>query len=443
MAKVSVALSGGGHRASLFALGTMQYLADAGANRDVVSVASVSGGSLTNGFIAQQLDYQGTDGATHERLVTVPFLTQLTTRGTLFAPLATKVFVAALLLLILAASIVPWMLTSIHFGWRVLLCLVGLGAALTLAWYRGAICRHAFRSTLFSPNGAPTKLADLHPGVQHVFCSTELQSGNHFYFAQNFAYGYQFGAGKPGDVDLATAVGASAALPGGFPPVTVPTKTLGLQGGHKGKDVSRLRLVDGGVYDNMGDQWAAGYGNRIKRLGASFAAAQPDELIVVNASAASEWTPTSGLGMPVIGELRALIRDQGVQYVNTTAHRRSALIDRFELATARGTGLGGAYVGIGQSANGVAEFYENDADRGARATAVLDVLEAANLDSKELRAIATESAGMSTNLSRLAPEEAAKVVWHGYVIAMCNLHVILSYQLLPLPPRARFTIDPS
>lgn len=38
----------GGHR-TLFALGALQYLADAGKNIDVSSIASVSGGSLTSG----------------------------------------------------------------------------------------------------------------------------------------------------------------------------------------------------------------------------------------------------------------------------------------------------------------------------------------------------------------------------------------------------------
>ena len=41
---LSVALSGGGHRAALFGLGVLMYLADAGKNRQVGSIVSVSGG---------------------------------------------------------------------------------------------------------------------------------------------------------------------------------------------------------------------------------------------------------------------------------------------------------------------------------------------------------------------------------------------------------------
>ena len=52
MPSVGVAISGGGHRAGLFGLGVLLYLADAGKNRDVACVSSVSGGSLTNGYVA-------------------------------------------------------------------------------------------------------------------------------------------------------------------------------------------------------------------------------------------------------------------------------------------------------------------------------------------------------------------------------------------------------
>src|SRR6266571_1800280 len=56
--RVGVALSGGGHRASVWAVGLLLYLADAGRNGDVGVIASVSGGSITNGVVAQQMDYR-------------------------------------------------------------------------------------------------------------------------------------------------------------------------------------------------------------------------------------------------------------------------------------------------------------------------------------------------------------------------------------------------
>src|SRR5690348_14697371 len=56
--RVGVALSGGGHRASVWAAGLLLYLADAGRNGDVGVIASVSGGSITNGVVAQEMDYR-------------------------------------------------------------------------------------------------------------------------------------------------------------------------------------------------------------------------------------------------------------------------------------------------------------------------------------------------------------------------------------------------
>jgi len=56
--RVGVALSGGGHRASVWAAGLLLYLADAGRNGDIGVIASVSGGSITNGVVAQQMDYR-------------------------------------------------------------------------------------------------------------------------------------------------------------------------------------------------------------------------------------------------------------------------------------------------------------------------------------------------------------------------------------------------
>lgn len=61
MPKIAVSLSGGGYRASLFGLGTLLYLVDAGKNAEVCCISSVSGGSITNGYVAQS-NYEHTDG---------------------------------------------------------------------------------------------------------------------------------------------------------------------------------------------------------------------------------------------------------------------------------------------------------------------------------------------------------------------------------------------
>ena len=46
---IGAAMSGGGHRASGWALGTMFYLVHAGKHAELAVISSVSGGSITNG----------------------------------------------------------------------------------------------------------------------------------------------------------------------------------------------------------------------------------------------------------------------------------------------------------------------------------------------------------------------------------------------------------
>lgn len=438
LAKVSVALSGGGHRASLFGLGALQYLADAGTNRQVTSIASVSGGSLTNAYVGQNCAYREVDGPGFQAAVTDPFVRQLSTRGSLFAPLRTKLYIVALVVGLLVALVAPWFITGVGFGWRLAMVIGGLVSIVALAWLRGRICRSAFRDELFSPGASPTKLVDMHEGVDHVICATDLQSGDHLYFARDIVSGYQFGLGTPGDVDLADAAGASAALPGGFPPVSIPTAKFGFTNGKGGKDATHVRLVDGGVYDNMGDQWGVGYSARKGRLPECYRERVPDELIVVNASSGATWTRSPWVHVPVIGEVMALRRDQSIQYDNTTSHRRRALIDRFDRARDTGKGTTGAYIGIDQSPHVVPDKLKEHKMHGARAKAASQALERGPTSAEDWRAVAEASDSMSTHLNRLDPAEASDVVWHAYVVTMINLHVLLDYPLLAIPNRDRF-----
>ena len=46
---IGVAMSGVGHRASAWVLGTMFYLVHAGKHAELAAISSVSGGSITNG----------------------------------------------------------------------------------------------------------------------------------------------------------------------------------------------------------------------------------------------------------------------------------------------------------------------------------------------------------------------------------------------------------
>src|ERR1700730_6198201 len=81
MGGTSVALSGGGHRASLFGLGALMALVDTGEHTDVTSITSVSGVSLTNGWLATNLVFPDNDSQAFQAQVK-PFVRTLANKGT-------------------------------------------------------------------------------------------------------------------------------------------------------------------------------------------------------------------------------------------------------------------------------------------------------------------------------------------------------------------------
>ena len=154
---LAVSMSGGGHRATLFVLGALMYLVDANANAHVTSIASVSGGSLTNGLVGQNVHFRETNGTEFRERVASPLATQIAKKGTLFAPALSKIYVAALIIFGIVAVVVPWIL-PVPWYLRLLSFFI-----LTTLWgwflgIRGRLCAHAFGVTLFSPNGRETRL---------------------------------------------------------------------------------------------------------------------------------------------------------------------------------------------------------------------------------------------------------------------------------------------
>jgi predicted acylesterase/phospholipase RssA len=450
---IGVALSGGGHRASLFGLGALLYLGDAGKLPQVTSIASVSGGSLTNGYLAQTLDLtKADDGAAFEQAM-APFAKQLTQRGTLFATPITWAYVAVLAVTGLAALILPWLLPIAGVLQFLIFVVALLVWAELVASRRSWIAANAFRRTLFSPTGSPTPLSGIHGGPDYIFCATELQSAEQVYFSRSFVYGYRFGLGIPADLPLHDAVQASACLPGAFPPRWLRARRFSF---HYPDDAVHpddpcpdpkdrppgppdfLVLTDGGAYDNMADQWAIG------RRGRSACFPDPDnvhhepqDLIVVNASAGAEWVPFRRSLIPGIGELLSLLKVKDVLYDQTTATRRRLLNDRARQATQTGQGMRIGLVNIPRSPFELPkEFAPHSDAAGQRAKAVLAALgDTEQHWEQEATANATR---VKTSLSKMGTEVSARLLHHAYVLAMANLHVTLDYPLLAVPDRERF-----
>ena len=354
---LAVSLSGGGHRATLFVLGALMYLVDAKANADVTSIASVSGGSLTNGFVGQTLNFRETDGTAFRKRVAGPLATQIAKSGTLFAPVLTKIYLAILIVGAILVFVIPAIVSGPWYV-RLLLFFVGLMVWGWLFGARGRVCARAFRITLFSPNSRETTLGEVKKkDLDHVICATEFRSAEQVYFSGDFVYSYALGYGGPAKLSLARAVQASAAFPGGFPPSSLPTKQHKFTGapppiaGGPPEPPAEMVLTDGGVYDNMGEQWARGFAARASRcpdLGKGRTA--PNQLVVVNASARIPWNPFRKRLMPLAGELAALIRVNDVMYINTTNVRRQAIVDSYNPADPNtASALPSALVQIAQS----------------------------------------------------------------------------------------------
>ncbi|MER6401691.1 hypothetical protein ABT263_37475 [Kitasatospora sp. NPDC001603] len=455
MAKIGVALSGGGYRATMWGIGALIYLADVGRHREVVAISSVSGGSVANGVVAHETDYRDGPGAEFADRVR-PLIRHCAHTGLFFWGPSTNAYVRSLFVLGGAAAAVTLtgvVVTAVD-GVRLLsglLLVAGLllsAGALLFFERRSAVVDTALARELFNRDGVATGLRDVRRSVDHVFCATELQSGDHFYLSPAFTYGYRFGTGGPGDLALSTAVQVSACLPGAFAVRRLPAarhyaaagpngSAAGPGGGDPAATAAELVLTDGGVYDNMADQWLTALADRARRADRPPAQYEVDEIVVVNASAGMTWRPLPRSRIPLVGELAALLRIKSVLYDVTTSHRRNTLVRWSERPAPEGAPVS-ALVHIAQSPYRVADAYAAAGDRWPeRATRAKEVLDALGDDPRSRAAwqdLARRSSGTPTVLRKLGADTTTDLLFHAYTLAACNLHVLLGH---PLPPALR------
>jgi predicted acylesterase/phospholipase RssA len=523
--RVGVSISGGGHRASAWGIGALLGLlrardldraTDDASDILVSSIASVSGGSITNGAIATNfVDLNASDGdefptrlarlarvvadrglfffgsPTNRYLVSALATVAITIIGTLLTlggllgyqttwewwpPVLWCAIVAGGLTLLfrvlaelrnLMAGIALALKRDVTFVVAAALvgAVVGAGAALTredgpgcatdvligvavassLLWLvsirlfarRGRVVERALAKELFERDDAPIRLAELADrAVHHVFCATELQSGDHFYLSPRLVYGYQYGyTTKPGTWTVARAVQASAALPLGFPPqrstlaeydIALKPATWLTPASAGKRDTRRVVLVDGGVYDNMGSEWDVGYDSRHDNVPALTSLQQtPNLLVVANAGKALAWK-TIWTPWRLWWEVAGPLRDQSVQYDQTTAPRRSALIRWFKAGE---QGVPGARRGVIVQASSspydvaekVSKEHESPA-KAARAAEWLPVLLARRTE-REWRQLATRNANVKTVLRALGRPTTLDLVEHAAVLTQLQLHV--------------------
>jgi hypothetical protein len=318
-----------------------------------------------------------------------------------------------------------------------LLFLVAVVLVALALWHfsrRSVVVDDALAARLFSEQGHPIKLAARSQRrTHHVFCATELQAGDHCYLTPRLVYAYLAGRGGPGELRLSTAVQSSACLPGAFGPRTIDTSAakLGLAITWDIDDVSglapakRLVLNDGGVYDNMADQWEQGYDPRAERLGLPKDGGA-NALVVVNAGKAMSWK-TLRPGTSLIGEAGALKRTVDILYDVSTAHRRQGLVRRFGTSDTVGGGLRGALVHIARSPFHAPHQFSRSPDEGRRRRAkeALDFLTSIGADEALWTDRAHASPEVATTLGALGPRTTADLLEHAYVLTRINLYVVL------------------
>ena len=189
----------------------------------------------------------------------------------------------------------------------------------------------------------------------------------------------------------------------------------------------------------MGDEWFAGYAGRSETW-PELAALCPDveELVVANASGGWGWSAVRGW-WPWQREMIGLVRSKDVMYNSSTRIRRRDLVARFRAAERSGQGTNGALVHIPQSPFETADaFRQGHDDQALRAQEVVDALGDTTEARSRWESMASANAHVGTTLGQLGPEVTVRLLYHAYVLAMCNLHVVLGYPLLALPGQADF-----
>ena len=221
--EIGLCMSGGGYRAMLFHLGTLWRLNELGLLPKLGRISSVSGGSITSGYLAyrwKDLKF-GQDGvATNFAEVVVTGLRRVARHTIDVWSVVTGLFVPA------------WVGTRVA------------------AYYDQYLFEGATLQAL--PDAAA-------PGLPcFVLNATSLQTGNLWRFTRAYMGDWRVGLYDNPTIPLARAVAASSSFPPILSPTVLKLDPKLFRTNLPGVDLddpayrSKVVLVDGGVYDNLG-----------------------------------------------------------------------------------------------------------------------------------------------------------------------------------------------
>ncbi len=225
MPRLGLALSGGGFRATLYHLGVVRYLRDAGQLQQVTDIAAVSGGSILAAHLVLNWDrYSGDDKQFADAASEIVRFVKYDVRNRIVRRL------------------------PMQFPLR-FLAKLGRRQARTLT--PNAILEHYYRKMLYGDRC----LYELPERPLLHILATNVSTGGLSVFNRNgvFLQQRQAAGGSafehiPGQLaSIPHVVGASSAFPGFFPPVEITAADLGVREGQ----YPTKWFTDGGVYDNL------------------------------------------------------------------------------------------------------------------------------------------------------------------------------------------------
>jgi len=297
--RIALSLSGGGFRATLFHVGALQRLNECGVLRQVSTLCSVSGGSITNGVLATRwndLIASVEDGVLRrfEDLVAAPIYDFCRKD--------------------LRTQVLLWDRVN-PVNWPQLL-------------RRDKSATDRLASAYAEELGLDRLLSSLPSAPEFCFLATNISNGGPWEFRAGQMGDWYAGYASSDDVSVAAAVAASSSYPVTFPPLRLtfdPAKPF--RGGRgKAELVQRyeaVTLTDGGVYDNLGlEPVRNGY----------------DYVLVSDAG-----HPLIQEEMPELGPYARVTRSLDITANQVGAQRRRWLIEALE---SKDINLDGAYWGL-------------------------------------------------------------------------------------------------
>jgi predicted acylesterase/phospholipase RssA len=225
--RLGLSLSGGGFRATLFHLGVVRFLRDAGMLGEVSNIVSVSGGSILAAHMALNWQrYNSTEKDFDDAAAEILRFVSFDLRNCIVRRIPFQL---------------PqrWLSALLRRGFHRGLTVNGLMEHYLDRYLYGGRCVHEL----------PAR------PMLHIL-TTNVSEGGLCAFSRDGIHWQQRTPGEPDHVEtmpaqltpIAMAVAASAAFPGFFPPVRISAADVGAQEGQ----LPLLTLTDGGVYDNLG-----------------------------------------------------------------------------------------------------------------------------------------------------------------------------------------------